>query len=294
MWTWKADNADDLFLTGLDWTRMGRFVAPRGIRTREVSEPVCLELTNLDKNLVTNRGRKLNYVFALAEVLWIWAGDNSLSYLLHYNKKMAEFSDDGHTLYGAYGPRIKSQLENLSNKLMSDLNTRQGIITIWRENPPKTKDTPCTVMMHFMVRDSMLHLTVYMRSNDIWLGFPYDIHTFTTIQKTLAAFLDVGYGTYHHVVGSLHMYESDFEKAGLAMIGKITPTRMPRPGSSDLRDLWHLSKFLMDPDITTQMPDPHLGEFYRIHAQLLQCHYNKKQGLVYHYPFPYSEFISGE
>lgn len=295
MRTWKADSADDLFLTGLDWTRMGRVVAPRGIKTREVAEPVSLELTDLDRNLVTLKGRKLNYVFALAEVLWIWAGSNDLNYLTYYNKKMAEFSDDGITLYGAYGPRIRSQLENLKEKLMNDMSTRQGVITIWRENPPKTKDTPCTVMMHFMIRDNRLNLTVYMRSNDIWLGFPYDLHTFTTIQKTLAAFLDVGYGHYHHVAGSLHMYDSDIEKATAALDSEVFPRlRLPRPGVNDLRDLYHLSRFLQDATITRQQPDISCtGEFYRIHAQLLQYHHTKKQGASCKLPYPYTELVKG-
>ena len=51
-----------------------------------------------------------------------------------------------------------------------------------------------------------------MRSNDAWLGFPYDVFTFTTIQKILANCLGLRAGRYVHLVGSFHIYVSDLPK----------------------------------------------------------------------------------
>ncbi len=51
-----------------------------------------------------------------------------------------------------------------------------------------------------------MHTT--MRSQDLWLGFPYDIFTATLIQELLAGWLEVGVGEYHHHVDSLHLYEA--------------------------------------------------------------------------------------
>ena len=55
-------------------------------------------------------------------------------------------------------------------------------------------------------------MTTYMRSNDLWMGFPYDVFQFTCLQTLLAMELDVELGTYTHVAGSLHLYERDYAK----------------------------------------------------------------------------------
>lgn len=66
----------------------------------------------------------------------------------------------------------------------------------------------CTVMHHYMIRNGRLNLTVYMRSNDLLWGFPYDVSAFCFLQQAMAAMLNVGIGTYTHIAGSLHSYDS--------------------------------------------------------------------------------------
>ena len=78
------------------------------------------------------------------------------------------------------------------------------------ENP--TKDLNCTVCLQLFIRDCKLYMTTYMRSNDLWMGFPYDVFQFTCLQILMAMKLHVGIGTYTHVAGSLHLYERDWQK----------------------------------------------------------------------------------
>ena len=96
------------------------------------------------------------------------------------------------------------------------MNSRQAVIHIKMprntiENP--TNDLNCTVCLQFIVRDGKLYCTTYMRSNDLWLGFPYDVFQFTCIQIRMAMELGLDIGSYTHIAGSLHIYERDFEKA---------------------------------------------------------------------------------
>jgi thymidylate synthase len=67
--------------------------------------------------------------------------------------------------------------------------------------------------MQLFVRDGRIDATVYMRSNDIFLGLPYDLFVFTMLQELFAAELGLDVGRYHHMVGSLHLYETDIERA---------------------------------------------------------------------------------
>lgn len=45
-----------------------------------------------------------------------------------------------------------------------------------------------------------------MRSQDVWLGFPYEVFTNTLIQELLAGWLGAELGEYHHHIDSLHLY----------------------------------------------------------------------------------------
>ena len=126
---------------------------------------------------------------------------------------MARFSDDGHILAGAYGPRISRQIPYIVNTLLDDHESRQAVLTIWTERPTPSKDIPCTISMQFLVRKQSLHLIVNMRSNDLWLGMPYDMFSFSMVgiyvALKLKPYLQTVPGLLHVNVGSMHLYEKD-------------------------------------------------------------------------------------
>lgn len=202
----QADSADGVYYEVmrhvLDY---GDIRSPRGVKTQELTG-VKIELTDPACNVITSPVRRLSYTFMVAEFLWMILGRNDVASVSRYNKKIADFSDDGHTFYGAYGPKIVDQLEYVIRTLTRDPDSRQAVMTIWRESPGQTLDVPCTIMFQFMIRDQRLQMIAYMRSNDVWLGFPYDLFNFTMIQQYVAGLLGVKPGKYTHMVGSLHMY----------------------------------------------------------------------------------------
>ncbi len=157
----------------------GKKVSPRGMDTLEVLH----NNINMDMNnpIVNNDLRKLSYKFLAAEAYWILSGDNQVSGIAPYNKYISNFSDDGEIFFGAYGPRIKSQFSYVANSLVDDHMSRQAVLTIWRENPEKSKDIPCTINMTFNIRDNKLNCHTIMRSSDAWLGFPYDVFNFSMV-----------------------------------------------------------------------------------------------------------------
>jgi thymidylate synthase len=52
-----------------------------------------------------------------------------------------------------------------------------------------------------------------MRSNDVFLGLPYDLTQFIALQGAIAKALDIEMGQYVHVVGSLHIYDEHIPQA---------------------------------------------------------------------------------
>lgn len=194
----------------------GKETSPRG--------NICTELMSVQtrfpmrKPIVLNTHRKLGYKFLFAEAHWILTGDDRVETIAPFSKRISQFSDDGETFYGAYGPRILEQSFYVIQKLSKDKDTRQAVLTIWQENPPDSKDIPCTISVQFLIRDNELHCIDNMRSSDIWLGWPYDVFNFTMLSSMVLLCLqevypDLKLGTLTMNLGSAHLYKENFAQA---------------------------------------------------------------------------------
>lgn len=157
--------------------------------------------------------------YAIGEMLWYMSADNDLKSIQMYTKAWDRMSDDGETVNSNYGHCIKykfgfDQWLYVKNLLVSNSNTRQAVIHIKTADNKPSKDVNCTVCLQFFIRDGKLYLITYMRSNDLWMGFPYDVFQFTNMQVLMAMELGVEVGTYTHIAGSLHLYERNVKKNG--------------------------------------------------------------------------------
>lgn len=171
------------------------------------------------RNIIKSPDRDMPMRYAVGELLWYLSGSNRLSDISKFSTVWERMSDDGETLNSAYGKRIFeaygfNQLEYIEKVLRAEPLSRQAVIHIkdpidYTEHP--TKDVPCTMSLQFLIRNGKLNLTTYMRSNDIWTGFPYDVFCFTCLQILLAFRLGVDIGTYTHVTGSLHLYQRNYD-----------------------------------------------------------------------------------
>lgn len=172
--------------------------------------------------VITVRERELGYRFMAAEAAWILSGDDKVATIEPFSKRIASFSDDGERFFGAYGPKVLGQLAYAAATLKEDVFSRRSVISIWRENPPTTKDYPCTLSLQFLVRPPFVHTVATMRSSDAWLGWPYDVFNFTMITVALLQVLreigGPGYqlGSLTLTAGSQHLYEENFEAAKVA------------------------------------------------------------------------------
>lgn len=218
----KSETLDEAWLTWFE--KMKECSESIESRDGQVTAEVINAITVIDdptKNIMNNDIRKLSLRYAIGEMLWYLSGNPELKAIQHYTKAWDRMSDDGETVNSNYGYIIKeaynfNQYEYCKQLLIKDKNSRQAIIHIkvpknTLEQP--TKDLNCTVCLQFIVRDGKLYCTTYMRSNDLWLGFPYDIFQFTCIQIRMAMELGLDIGSYTHIAGSLHIYERDFKKA---------------------------------------------------------------------------------
>jgi thymidylate synthase len=172
--------------------------------------------------------RKLSYQFMAAEAYWILTGDDRVASIAPYSNRIANFSDDGIRFFGAYGPEIVDQLPYVVRKLNEDPLTRQAGLSIWRKNPPPSKDIPCTVAVFFSIREGRLNCHVFMRSSDLWLGLPYDVFNFSMLSHLVCCKLNetrlvsdsVSPGDLYLTAASSHLYETNWDQAIQCLMGR--------------------------------------------------------------------------
>lgn len=191
--------------------------SPRGMKIKEILG--CQTCVDMNNPVLSLKSRKLGYKFMPGEASWIISGDDRVKTIEPYSKSIANYSDDGQKFFGAYGTKIREQINYVVDKLATDSDTRQAVINIWRESPHKTNDVPCTISAQWLIRNNKLYCIDTMRSSDIWLGWPYDIFNFSMISAFIALKLREEYGikvSLGHITlnaGSQHLYENNWESA---------------------------------------------------------------------------------
>ena len=128
----------------------GDDVDVRGRKTVELLD-VYTEILEPWHHCILIPERRWNPWIALSEFLWIMAGRRDVEALRPYNQNIGDYSDDGKTLYGAYGWRMFGQIDALVERLRKDPSDRRAVLSIWEAEDltANTKDPPCNDMVMF-------------------------------------------------------------------------------------------------------------------------------------------------
>jgi thymidylate synthase len=163
--------------------------------------------------------RNFNPFFAIAEAAWIIDGSNKLTPLKYFINSYDKFSDNGDTLNGAYGYRARKyfgtdQVDEIVSLLKSEPETRRAVLTLYAANDlssNSSNDIPCNTSVFFKIRDSKLDMMVINRSNDLFLGIPYNVFVFNVLLRYIAKKTGCEVGMQRHMSDSLHLYAKDFD-----------------------------------------------------------------------------------
>lgn len=183
--------------------------------------------------------RKASLPAQIAETMWILSGRNDVEWLSYYLPRAAEFSDDGETWRGGYGPRLRDfggqmfgsdparvipvdQLDFVVRELKANPTSRRAVMAIYdplmdarRENEEPWKDVPCNDFISFQSRLGQLHAHVFVRSNDLMWGWSgINAFEWSVLQEVLAGILGIGVGTLTFSISSLHAYDRHWSKLG--------------------------------------------------------------------------------
>lgn len=227
--------------------------------------PVCIEYVNPQQRVLLSPTRDANPIFHFMESLWMLAGDNDIEFPCQFNKSYAQFSDDGKTMWDAYGWRWRDffgwdQLDAISTELKKNPSSRRCVLGMWNAMPdcfldePRTpnprgrvddftmairggKAVPCNTHAYFAVRNGKLNLTVMNRSNDaIWGCFGANAVHFSFLLEYMAAKIGVPMGSYYQFTNNLHCYTEKFNRDKLEKVVRECGTLAKTPDAGCLLD----------------------------------------------------------
>lgn len=200
----------------------GSDVAVRGKATRELIGRLTTLREPLERYLFLPK--RHNDVFAqFAETMWVLAGRNDIGWLSRYLPRAPDYSDDGQTWHGAYGPRLRrwagnvDQLDNVRRLLSEDQASRRAVMMLFDPATDFTmsKDIPCNNWLGWIARDGKLHLSVAIRSNDAMWGFSgANAFEWSILQEMMAYWLNLEVGSARYFANSFHLYDNHFTRAG--------------------------------------------------------------------------------
>lgn len=270
MYVIQERNVNGCFVIGMKALReYGNTYPSRNGEMIEMPTPVVSVYTEPTERVLFDHVRDANPYFHFFEALWMLVGHKDVAFPGSFAKQIAEYSDDGETLNGAYGDRWRyyfgyDQLVNIIIQLREDPMSRRVVLQMWDGRDDglndTSKDLPCNTVAYFALRDGYLNMTVSNRSNDIiWGCYGANAVHFSMLQEFIARAIGAEVGRYYQVSNSFHAYTGNpqWERIHETLqpgpvdpysMGKVRPYAMMWPGTdcSDWMD--QLELFFEAPD----------------------------------------------
>ncbi len=206
--------------------------------------------------------KKVNFNAILHELLWFLKGDTNIKYLVDNNvhiwnewpfeefkksdiynnetleefvekiKNDDEFAKEHGNLGPVYGKQWRDflgvdQIAKVIDQIKNNPNSRRHIVSAW--NPTEVDNMllpPCHSLFQFYVINNKLSTQLYQRSADLFLGVPFNIASYSTLNMLIAHHLDLDNGEFVHTTGDTHIYLNHMEQINLQLTR--TPKQLPK------------------------------------------------------------------
>nr|WP_241865471.1 thymidylate synthase [Paracoccus salsus] len=186
--------------------------------------------------LVTTK--KLHLRSIIHELLWFLSGDTNIRYLNENGVSIwDEWADENGELGPVYGhqwrrfgaepgceaPVEADQIHNLMQSIRATPDSRRLIVSGW--NPLQMSRMalpPCHTLWQVRILGGKLHLQLYQRSGDMFLGVPFNIASYALLTHMIAHVAGYQPGDFIHTIGDAHIYTNHMDQVREQL------TRQPR------------------------------------------------------------------
>lgn len=192
--------------------------------------------------------KKLHVRSIIHELLWFLSGDTNIRYLNDNGVTIwDEWADENGDLGPVYGSQWRAfpaleptdlvkdgeplfigrsvdQIVQLVDMIKKTPDSRRLIVSAWNPGDvPRMALPPCHTMWQVRVLKGRLHLQLYQRSADMFLGVPFNIASYALLLIMLAHVTGYEPGDFVHTLGDAHIYSNHMEQVQLQL------SRTPKP-----------------------------------------------------------------
>ena len=206
---------------------------------------------NLQQGFPILTTKKIHFQSVIAELLWFLQGKTNIAYL-HQEKCSIwdEWADDKGNLGPIYGKQWRDwegktgrrydQIQNILQQLKHNPTSRRILLSSWNlDNLPnedispqdnvsqgKMALAPCHLFFQLFVSNSQLSLLFYARSQDFFLGTPFNIASYAALTHLFALHSDLEVGELIWTAGDVHLYKNHLPQAKMQI--QRTPYSLPK------------------------------------------------------------------
>jgi thymidylate synthase len=197
------------------WKAALSHILEEGTDFKDRENRMCREVLNLTLTITNPKNR----IDAPMEVMnrsekWVYPSKEEISGIMLQNKTS--------TIYEyTYGPRIfnfqnqKNQIADFVIPLLKkDPTSRRAVVILYepvKDSKIENKNIPSLILIYFKIKEHRLYSTCFIRSNDLFVGWPANIFQINTLQEYLAEKLQLDIGELTTFSASAHIFEEHFD-----------------------------------------------------------------------------------
>lgn len=168
--------------------------------------------------------KKMFFKGLAVEMIWFLSGETNTRYLNEHGVRIwdAWADKDGHL-----GPVYGKQWVNWQGADGKTFNQIQLVVDSIRENPDSRRHIvnswnvadlndmalpPCHMFFQFYVAGNRLSCQLYVRSNDLFLGAPFNIAQYSLLVHMMAQQCDLEPGELIYTIGDAHIYMNHLDQ----------------------------------------------------------------------------------
>jgi thymidylate synthase len=162
--------------------------------------------------------KKVFFKGLAVEMLWFLRGDTNVRFLHEHDVHIWDpWADEAGNLGPVYGKqwvrwsagngRTFNQIERVIDNIRTNPDSRRHIVNAW--NVADLADMalpPCHMFFQFYVAGGRLSCQLYIRSNDLFLGAPFNIAEYALLVHMVAQQCDLAPGELVYTIGDAHIY----------------------------------------------------------------------------------------
>jgi thymidylate synthase len=193
------------------WVDALKYVVENGEPYKDSRGRVCVEVENL-KVVVKDSQSQLTLPIEHLQSIQEWVYPSIL--------EIAEITlakNKGYIYDYAYGTRLfeyQGSINQISDYviplLKRDPTSRRAIVTLYdpqKDADPNVNNVPGLVVIDFKLRDGKLNIVAFIRSSDVFIGWPANVYQLFVLQEYVAARIDVEPGSITTFSTSAHVFE---------------------------------------------------------------------------------------